>query len=400
MAILHWVISQLGRLLFKIIYAKPSSSARYYIMPLVMGGLAIAPLLSIVGFTDDAIMSSVLVLIASIITALMLHQHHLRVARFLSYQRKKSQTEHDSFCRQVFPLWVKQINTSRQIGDKAVAELAALFGEIVSRLGTMLNTSSNNARIGQNGESGIIGVIENSQSDFQTVFTDLKLALQAANDSKALILAEVNKYSSSMKESAANAQKMAMQSQIISLNAEIEAARAGKAGAAFASVVSEMRELSSQTAETSRLMAKKVKSIDAVMDKFHEEEKQMCEIETQHVSRAETMFKDIVVRFRKGAVNLEESIEEMEHESRHVKNDISNALVELQFQDRLSQVLHHVADNINTANEVSSTGIKSLNADNLLNEMKNNFSVDEEHDNMSGEHVAVNKPSLLTFFGN
>lgn len=218
------------------------------------------------------------------------------------------------------------------------------------------------------------------------------------NDSKAMLLAEVTNYSEKMKDMAADGQQVAMQSRIIALNAQIEAARAGEAGRAFAAVACEMRQLSNQSADASVKLAKNVESIDAAMARFYEEEEQVKNSETMHVSRAETMFGEIIERFNKVAVEMEKSITVMESESRQVRDDISSSLVALQFQDRVSQIMAHVADNINALNDLAEADVRNFDADVWLSEMEDEFTVEEEHSSLREHQTTSTHSSLLTYF--
>jgi methyl-accepting chemotaxis protein len=163
-------------------------------------------------------------------------------------------------------------------------------------------------------------------------------------------------------------------------------------------VVAEMRQLSSQSAETSTNMAKKVQSINDAMAKFYGEEQEMENIEAGHVSRAETIIEDVMERFNMVTVDMEGSINVRESESRHIRDDISSALVAMQFQDRVSQIMGHVADNIDALNELIEAGVRNLDADTWLGEMEGKFSIEEEYANLSGEQASSVNPGLLTIF--
>jgi methyl-accepting chemotaxis protein len=365
----------------------------FFWMPTLLGIMAAASLFSL---SEREIAS--IVLLVSIVTGWLLQRNHHHAIKDLLQKQKEINLNNASFYSRVLPVWSRQATTSQRSGDSAIAELTVLFGEIVSRLGTMLKMSRHNTQTGNHHEKSFIDAVAKSQTDVQTVFKDLKAALETVNDSKDMLLAEVTMYSANMKEMADEARQVAFQSQIIALNAEIEAARAGEAGRAFAAVVSEMRQLAYKSGETSKKMSKKAESIDSAMSRFYGEDKQMSAKEAEHVSRAEAMLNDIVERFNIITQELEESVKAMESESRQIRDDISRALVELQFQDRVSQILVHVADNINALCELVGSEAQNLDADTWLSEMEENFSVDEEYTNLRASKATSESHSLLTFF--
>jgi len=369
----------------------------FFWMPILLGIIAAATLLSYFEKADPLIAPGFILLIA-ILTGWLLQRSHSHAIERLKQEQKQINLNDAAFYTRVLPVWSKQVNTSHRDGDQAIAKLTVLFGEIVSKLGTMLKMSKHNSATGKDHEKSFIEAVASSQRDIQSVFKDLKAALETVNDSKDMLLAEVTMYSANMKDMADEARQVAFQSQIIALNAEIEAARAGEAGRAFAAVVSEMRQLAYISGDTSKKMSKKAESIDAAMSRFYGEDREMSAKESLHVSRAESMLNDIVERFNVITHELEDSVKAMEGESRQIRDDISSALVALQFQDRVSQVMVHVADNINALSELIGSGTHNLDADNWLREMESHFSVDEEYTNLRDTESTSAAPSALTFF--
>ncbi|MDH5613045.1 MAG: methyl-accepting chemotaxis protein [Gammaproteobacteria bacterium] len=369
----------------------------FFWLPILLGVIAA---LLLYGYSEkvDALVIPGVVLLVGILIGWILDRSHIQVVNKLIQNQEKTHLNDASFYSRILPVWSKQVITSQKSGDRAIAELTILFGEIVTKLGTMLKMSKHSSHTGKDHEKNFIDAVAQSQKDVQIVFKDLKLALETVSDSKDMLLAEVTMYSANMKDMADEAKHVAFQSQIIALNAEIEAARAGEAGRAFAAVVSEMRQLAYKSGDTSKKMSKKAESIDAAMSRFYSEDKQMSVKEAEHVSRAETMLNDIVERFNKITLELEESVKTMENESRHIRDDISSALVALQFQDRVSQIMAHVADNINALSQLVGSGEKNLDADAWLSEMEENFSVDEEYTNLRASKATPESHSLLTFF--
>ena len=381
-------------------YIRKTGNTRYGLFfwsPIIMTSIATASLISISGWGSASITVSILLLLASVFTGWLLHRRHINIIEDLLQKKHKSELSEASFYSQILPIWSRQISTSRDVGDKAVTKLTVLFGDIVSKLEAMLKISRKSAlaETVQGSEKGFLDVVANSKADIKSVLTDLKTALEVVNDSKDMLLAEITMYSVKMKEMAEDANLVAFQSQIIALNAEIEAARAGNAGRAFAAVVSEMRELARQSREASKKMTQQVDSIDSAMIRFYENDKEMSVKESQQLSSAEAMFNDIMERFNKVTVELEDSISILGTESKHIQNNISSALVQLQFQDRVSQIMDHVASNIS---ELTEAGTQDLDTDAWLNEMKNKFTAEEEHSNLSGDQTSSVQSSSLTFF--
>ena len=382
-------------------YTRKTANPRYGLFfwsPIIMTSIATASLIGISGWESASITVIILLLLASVFIGWLLDRSHNSVIDNLLQGQDKQRSHDADFFDQVLPVWSKQINTSRHAGNNAVAELTELFSGIVSRLKAILKTSYESTNREHSNEKDFLETVAHSQTNIQTIFKDLKAALETVSDSKDMLLAEVTMYSANMKEMAEESHHVAFQSQIIALNAEIEAARAGEAGRAFAAVVSEMRQLARQSGETSKKMNEKVGSINAAMSRFYGEDKEMSTKEAHYLSNAEGMFKNVLEDFNKVTLKMEKSIDTMESESRHIQDDISSALIALQFQDSVSQVMAHVADNINALNELTSVGTQDLDADKWLEEMKKEFSVDSEHSNLRDDLASSTQSSSLTFF--
>ena len=222
-----------------------------------------------------------------------------------------------------------------------------------------------------------------SRSDLLAIVDSLRLAQQARDS----MLAET-KYTEELRTMAGEVQQIALQMKLLTLNAAIEAARAGEQGKSFGILANEMRKLSAVSNETGVRMATKVEVIAAAISAIAKRSQDSSSHETSSVSRAESSIQDVLKRFENVTVRLTESAADMQKESTEVRNEISDALVLLQFQDRVSQILSHVTQNMDDlcgrlhqfGTQQHSEGEIDLNA--WLNEMIGTFSTEEEFRNI------------------
>ena len=378
----------------------------FFWTPVIFGGMTAASLFFIPAriYTPNA--GSLLAITVSLLIGWSLHRRHVRCVERLLQQSAKSSSSQNSLSTQIFPVWSRQIDSAHRIGNEAVTDLTALFGNLVARLEKSLATSKNAAIEMQGKKEGSHDVAEYNRWDFQTVITSLqtvittlKSAIDSVRQSRDLLMAEITQYAADMKEIAKDTQQLAMQSRLLALNAAIEAARAGVAGKSFAAVVVDMRWLAARSDESSVKMSRKVMSIDAAIIKGTKETQQLADQEISQISQVEATFDDVLKQFRLITERFDQSVNNMDHDYKHIRDDISSALMALQFQDRVSQILSHVNADLTAMRErISGGGSTIIDAGAWLKEMESKFTMAEEFDNINGTHNEPATSDETTFF--
>jgi methyl-accepting chemotaxis protein len=122
---------------------------------------------------------------------------------------------------------------------------------------------------------------------------------------------------------------------------------------------------------------------------------------------AQTCVGRVLAEFKDITDNLLQSSTQLKDESIGIKSEISEALVQLQFQDRISQIMNHVKDNIERlpaylrehGDEYAQSGkLLPLDAEALLTELKENYAMKDQHVVHAGARVAKAAETEITFF--
>ena len=307
-------------------------------------------------------------------------------------------------CGQVFPIWSRQIDSACCQTEEAGSELSARFERIHARLTAAVTASSEAAGkgAGGGGVGGIPAFVQESKDRLISVTGALRTALTSRSD----MLQEIQglrEYIRELEKMAEGVGVLASQTNLLALNASIEAARAGEAGRGFAVVAGEVRKLSALSSETGKQIAAKAGVISAAIARTCEVARQSGIEDARVANTAEVNIQNVVRGFQDITVGLAEAAARLQQESSAITEEISDVLVSLQFQDRVSQILSHTRDNIELlASGIpgpdGGPGVQAIDAKEWLARMEPAYSTQEQKDNHAGRTPSVAAESEITFF--
>ncbi|MBP1205402.1 methyl-accepting chemotaxis protein [Duganella sp. 1411] len=306
----------------------------------------------------------------------------------------------------VLPIWCRHIENSRTQMEEAVADLAGRFSSIVDKLDNALHAASLE---GDKGAPSMTEVFAHSQSQLGSVVTSMKSAM-ASKHSMLAQIKDLERFTRELRDMAEGVASIAAQTNLLALNAAIEAARAGPAGRGFAVVAQEVRNLSSRSAETGRNISNRVGLISSAILAASQAAEQSSEQEDRSMQSAEGMIETVLADFRAMTDALVQSSELLKQESIGIQGEVGQALVQLQFQDRVSQVMAHVRENMellpallreNRGRYQAERVLEPLDPAPLLQELQKTYAMAEEHAVHSGsKHAApaAAEADEITFF--
>ncbi|QGZ43020.1 chemotaxis protein [Pseudoduganella flava] len=286
--------------------------------------------------------------------------------------------------------------------EAAVVSLVERFSGIVAKLEQALAASG----AARNSEGGsIVEVFAASEKELRSLLD----MLASAASSKQQMLAKIEglqHITTQLQKMAADVASIAWQTNLLALNAAIEAARAGEAGRGFAVVANEVRMLSNRSADAGKHIAQQVGQISAAINATCQAAGESMRAEASSVETSEQMIGNVLASFRGVTDALVSSSDLLQRESAGIQGEVAEALVQLQFQDRVSQILSHVQQNIarmpaylSENAQASSAEPQPIDARALLAELESTYAMAEERTlHKSAAKPAPQQAEEITFF--
>lgn len=312
----------------------------------------------------------------------------------------------EALSTQVSALWARHIETSRSQTERAVTELSRRFANIVTNLQTALQTTSSTDADAAADSGTVLGTLRECQQELGALMQGLR-STQSHRNEAMVAIRSLEKFTSELQEMSNRVGDIASRTNLLALNAAIEAARAGEAGRGFAVVADAVRELSNRSNETGRQMSTKITEINATIIALVNRAEEEAQIDDRELERSALVIQRMFERFDRSALELSTSTQVLRGVSLNVKEEIAEVIVSLQFQDRTSQILAQVRDDIErfaklvseNSRETGGSSYGELDVQVWFARMREAYTTPEQAGNHTGE-VAKASPheTEITFF--
>jgi methyl-accepting chemotaxis protein len=292
----------------------------------LLGGGGAVLLLLVGGWSVTAILAAGAMLALAAVTAFKLaaQQAHMRrsIETYLNGQTR--------FGENMVPVWTGHIESSREQMEAAINALSDRFGGIVDKLGVAVQAADHETQTIDNSDTGLVAVFSHAETQLGGVIAAQQSDMQATRS----MLEQVSGLTSLIAEldgMANDVAQIAHQSNLLSLNAAIEAARVGDAGRGFAVVAKEFRTLSAQSAKTGVHIAEKVGYVSRAIE-------QACKTVEESVAHGdsrtvmiESTIGKVLSEFQDITGALQRSSALLKDESVGIQAEINQSLMQLQL---------------------------------------------------------------------
>ncbi|MEC5385929.1 methyl-accepting chemotaxis protein [Uliginosibacterium sp. H3] len=299
---------------------------------------------------------------------------------------------------EVVPLWNRHVTLAQGQVKEAIESLAQRFASLAQRL------SSSSAADKRGGDSTALQTIREAEEGLRGIID----TLNSTQDFRSALVNEVAgvaSHTDDLRKMAEEVANIAKQTNLLALNAAIEAARAGESGRGFAVVADEVRKLSTQSGETGKRIHDTVNTVSEAIAQALQLSEQFASREATAIGSSRQTAETIISNFNATAQSLNQSLQAMQDERHEVEADVSEVLVNLQFQDRVHQILDHVLSDMDrlsaTAKTLNTTpGTPAPNTQDWLATLSRSYTMHEQRQQHAGDASTSAKPAGggITFF--
>ncbi|MCL1075920.1 methyl-accepting chemotaxis protein [Shewanella dokdonensis] len=296
------------------------------------------------------------------------------------------------------PIWLGHIGYADSHLTDAVTGLSGLFEQLADRLNHAASLTS-----AQQGDSGrqVVEVIKHSGEELSAAVEALRDTQQGRKEMLVQIH-NLETYTSELNKMASDVVSIANKTNLLALNAAIEAARAGDSGRGFAVVADEVRSLSIRSQEIATSMTDKVQTVNSAIGTALSVAQEAAQREESQIASTERCIDEVINQFTDIVGQLEQQSQQLREDTSAVGDAITGVIVELQFQDRVSQVLLNIRSNLeellSMTDNFSESQFASLDVNQWLEQMKQRYTMIEQHHIHGGSSQRQQQSSDITFF--
>jgi methyl-accepting chemotaxis protein len=149
-------------------------------------------------------------------------------------------------------------------------------------------------------------------------------------------------------------ESISKQTNLLALNAAIEAARAGEAGRGFAVVADEVRSLSLRTNQFSNEIRKHMEQVDGSLNRAHDAILSVASMDMTFALQSKHRLEGAMVSLDDINKRMGKAVQHIDTLAEQVSQEVNTAARALQFQDMTSQLINHTLSRIESVQEIIS----------------------------------------------
>ena len=283
----------------------------------------------------------------------------------------------------VLPVWRQHMASVKVQTEEAVNRLAQSFASMTEQFEAAGFKGTNAAT--NDVDADTMSLLTLCERQLQPVVTSMQLIL----DSKGALTASVHDLSratTELQDMASGVSKVAAQTNLLAINAAIEAARVGEAGRGFAVIAKEIRTLSQESATTGKLITERMAQVAKIMQTTVLAVNNASKHDQSAIDLSGSVIEDVLSHVRE----LNDNTESMRAQGTVIRSDIDSLMINLQFQDRVSQIIVGIDVDIGRLQVELEQGHPLPHAETWLDELQRHYTMpDQRQQPVPGRSAAV-----------
>ena len=234
-------------------------------------------------------------------------------------------------------LWQRHLKTAQEQTREATDKLLGGFVSIIQQLDQVIDTDTGQSQ----GKDQRAQVLIEAEVDLKALLASLDETLHS-KDRVLGTIRELDGASRGLLGLADVVEKIARQTNLLSLNAAIEAARAGPAGAGFSVVAGEVRRLSAESGEMGKQIGEQVRSFGAQVTATMRDATAQSDHDRNALDVNEDRVRSVITRVDEAVESLSTRAQSNRAVSQSIRSEVESLMVAFQFQDRVNQIIDQV----------------------------------------------------------
>jgi methyl-accepting chemotaxis protein len=298
--------------------------------------------------------------------------------------------------QEVLPVWKRQVDSAREHAEKSTGSILEAFASIDHQLDEAVRlTEQSSADLSQN---SVTELIEDNDEALAALLAPLRRAV-AERDAALDLIEKIGSAVDDLRLCAVRVKQLARRTNMVALNASVEATRVGELGAGFAVVASEVRALAQQSTDDASLMLTRTTQLEEQLagQRLAASIKDSSDAELE--AQAEAAARGAIGGLVKSVGEVKRSTQGLKQASAAVRSEVERVLMGFQSQDRLSQMLAGITTDMQRLSDwlVDDGDLGAAQAADWLARLEASYTMDEQRHQHHG-NASIQRSTGVDFF--